>query len=422
MEGGSFTCVCKDGYIGDGLTECTDQNECLLTGDDYPCPSTESGGFCVNTFVHDPNPTTAALQGYKCGCDESKGVIDGLISDVHGPIACLDYNQCLDASLNDCDVHAACIHTPFTFSYMCTCLSGYTGDGKTCELDLPPDDQSETSGPSATPTYPPQCPDTEVEILVSFDDFDDGSGVATGWHNWAVDYTEIESFTTFLGRFDSTTTKFPYKDFAIPTASQRIFVSFDFYEIDSWDGVGNGPDTLGIEIESTTEGATVAANFGGFDYTIQEDTRSGSVGSLEWTVDSTPIAQSPQGFDMRFQDQKHHVVTELGSDLYSDMGDNLKVTIAWTLAGVADESVGIDNVRVVACVDTVPSATPSLAPSASPSAQPSTDKPRNPLGGGGFGVDGGGGGFVVVGNPCDGVDCLICGASTSGLCGCCHPV
>jgi hypothetical protein len=112
------------------------------------------------------------------------------------------------------------------------------------------------------------CPATEVESLVSFDDFDDGSGVAHGWQKWAVDYTKQTKLTTFLGRFDQNS-EFPYKAFDIPLALQRVFVSFDFLEIDSWDGGGtNGPDTFGIKFESEKEGKSVTIDFGAFDYTI----------------------------------------------------------------------------------------------------------------------------------------------------------
>merc|ERR1712136_705181 len=41
-----------------------------------------------------------------------------------------DVNECADATLNNCDVNAACTDT--VGSYTCTCNTGYTGDGFTC--------------------------------------------------------------------------------------------------------------------------------------------------------------------------------------------------------------------------------------------------------------------------------------------------
>jgi hypothetical protein len=235
--------------------------------------------------------------------------------------------------------------------------------------------------PSAAPSYASMCPETEIEHLVSFDDFEDGTGVAHGWQDWAVDYTlKDTAFTTFLGRFNQNS-QFPYKKFDIPLGSQRVFVSFDFLEIDSWDGNGPNEDKLGIKFESETEGELVTLDFGAFHYTIDEATRDGVVDGISWTLTSTPIAESPQGF-LNFTDQKHHVSIEIGSNIYSDKGDVVKATIEWSLMGELDESVGIDNFRVVACEDTVPSSAPSSVPSLAPSSNLSDEPPRTPRGGG----------------------------------------
>jgi hypothetical protein len=126
-------------------------------------------------------------------------------------------------------------------------------------------------------------------------------------------------------------------------ASQPVFVSFDFLKIDSWGGDGtNGPDTLGIKFESEKKGKLATTDFGAFDYTIDESTQEDVGGSISWAVTPTRIAQPAHEF-LSFQDQKHHVSIEIGSDLYSDMGDMLKATIQWTLVGEIDESIGIDT-------------------------------------------------------------------------------
>ena len=42
-----------------------------------------------------------------------------------------DINECLDASLYDCDVNAVCVNT--IGNYTCQCVEGYTGDGAVCD-------------------------------------------------------------------------------------------------------------------------------------------------------------------------------------------------------------------------------------------------------------------------------------------------
>ena len=86
-------CNCLTGYTGDGYSVYTDQDESSFRGDDNPCPSKETGGFCVNTFVHDANPESAGFEGYKCVCHTKKGVVDGPDLNVHGPTTCFDINE-----------------------------------------------------------------------------------------------------------------------------------------------------------------------------------------------------------------------------------------------------------------------------------------------------------------------------------------
>ena len=49
--------------------------------------------------------------------------------DIHANIFyTIDINEC--ASTSDCHAHAICMNT--VGSYVCTCMEGYTGDGKDC--------------------------------------------------------------------------------------------------------------------------------------------------------------------------------------------------------------------------------------------------------------------------------------------------
>ncbi|XP_041357587.1 neurogenic locus Notch protein-like [Gigantopelta aegis] len=98
---GSYTCVCHNGYSGDGKT-CTDVNECT---EQNPC---DMKANCNNT---DGSYTCVCHNGYSG---------DGK--------TCTDVNECTEQ--NPCDLKAECRNTDG--SYTCVCHSGYSGDGKTC--------------------------------------------------------------------------------------------------------------------------------------------------------------------------------------------------------------------------------------------------------------------------------------------------
>ncbi len=114
---GSFSCTaCPPGYAdvnGDG-TVCEDINECLELTDDCDelavCVN-ETGGFTCETC-----PT-----GYE---------------DVNGDgTECVNIDECT-LGTDNCDENASCTDVPGSF--VCECLTGYEGDGVSCErLDGP---------------------------------------------------------------------------------------------------------------------------------------------------------------------------------------------------------------------------------------------------------------------------------------------
>jgi hypothetical protein len=100
---GSFACICRDGFEGDGVT-CTDVDECAggLAG----C---HSNATCTNT------PGT-----FSCTCHAGyRG--DG--------IDCRDIDECAEATAN-CAPTANCSNTPGGFA--CSCKPGFSGNGVTC--------------------------------------------------------------------------------------------------------------------------------------------------------------------------------------------------------------------------------------------------------------------------------------------------
>ncbi|KAM8953515.1 nidogen-1 [Pelodytes ibericus] len=112
-QGNQFTCECSPGFRGDGRV-CYDTDECQ-----------EQQDICGNNAVCNNHPGT-----FRCEC------IDGyqFLSDgkTCAPVD-LPTNHCLTGQHN-CDIaeRARCIYTGGS-SYICACLSGYSGDGRSCE-------------------------------------------------------------------------------------------------------------------------------------------------------------------------------------------------------------------------------------------------------------------------------------------------
>ncbi|XP_041372630.1 adhesion G protein-coupled receptor E2-like [Gigantopelta aegis] len=98
---GSYTCICRDGYTGDGRT-CTNINDCFGQN---PC---DTNAIC--------NITDGS---YMCTCKA------GYSGDGQ---TCNDIDECLVKT--SCGTNANCTNTDG--SYTCTCRDGYTGDGRSC--------------------------------------------------------------------------------------------------------------------------------------------------------------------------------------------------------------------------------------------------------------------------------------------------
>jgi hypothetical protein len=149
-NGLSYTCLCTDGWDGNGFSSCVDRDECV---EDDPCPE---NSVCVNHL-----PTEMK---FSCVCEDN---FVATKTNDHGAEECLQ-DPTLTPSL-----------TP-----------------------------SKSSSPSAIPTTMPSqarslegiCPSTEDPSFIFFQDFEDGR-----WEGWSpsgrVDQgSEVLSF--FLGKYN----------------------------------------------------------------------------------------------------------------------------------------------------------------------------------------------------------------------------
>lgn len=99
---GSFSCACKAGYVGNGVS-CTDENECTAGTDNCHASAT-----CTNS-----------TGSFSCAC------MPGFTGT---GVACADINECTSGTHN-CHAKATCTNTPGSFS--CACKGGLTGNGVT---------------------------------------------------------------------------------------------------------------------------------------------------------------------------------------------------------------------------------------------------------------------------------------------------
>lgn len=173
-------------------------------------------------------------------------------------------------------------------------------------------------------TADPPGPPTQAE------DFEDGD--TTGWTGAAID-SSWPSFTQFLGRFGgSGGTQAVSKVFPLSGSQTSVTVQFDFYEIDSWDGLG-GDEYFAAFIDDTQ----VLQDW--FDRRVTEDPAL-----------AEPVlgdADTNLGFTS-WEDQTYrYTLTVPTTDTELKLGFGARLGPGGTGGGGADESWGIDNVRIV---------------------------------------------------------------------------
>jgi hypothetical protein len=159
---------------------------------------------------------------------------------------------------------------------------------------------------------------------------------------------------------------------AVPPSTSRIFVSFDAYQLGSWDGnhLEFGTDSFGTQFVGERDGRIATVDFGHYNQNDAENTiTTGSANGFSWSI----VSSSIQGGD---GSKRLGVTVSIPSHYFSDKGDNVIMTLTWNFSGIKDEFIGFDNFLAVACIDLVPSTAPSETPSSSLSLAPTREPPR----------------------------------------------
>ena len=163
-----------------------------------------------------------------------------------------------------------------------------------------------------------------------FEDFETGD--TTGWTGASID-NNWPSFTQFLGRFGgSGGNQALSKSFALSGTQSSVTVQFDFYEIDSWDGLGANEYFAGFVNDTR-----LVQDW--FDRTITEDPAL-----------AEPVlgdANTNLGFTS-WEDQTYRYTLTVPTTATSlKLGFGARLGPGGTGGGGADESWGIDNIRIM---------------------------------------------------------------------------
>ncbi|MEM9385757.1 MAG: cadherin domain-containing protein, partial [Pseudomonadota bacterium] len=170
--------------------------------------------------------------------------------------------------------------------------------------------------------------------------FDDG---ASGWSNDATTGEGDSGFGAFLGRFGSADgAEATTKDFGVADDAEFVTVTFDFYEIDSWDAGYWGPDAGMESFLVDVNGERVLEE----SFTHESSSRptdvdrQGGSDGVTYTIDSEESVQ--MGYS-GWADQVHEITITIEAPEEGVMALAFGSTLHQSLR---DESYGIDNIRV----------------------------------------------------------------------------
>lgn len=164
------------------------------------------------------------------------------------------------------------------------------------------------------------------------------SGLTPG--DWGLG--ETISYSTFLGKFASTGTgQGPFKIIPLSGSQDTTTITFDFYEIDSWDTEYFSAYVDDLEIFEQQ-----------FNINVFETGTSGTTGSVTWVRSNLSQFLTNSCCDSRYPDQTHRyalTITNPGAtSVKLGFGNSLD-------EGESNEAVGIDNISVVETVGGTPS-------------------------------------------------------------------
>nr|XP_018672832.1 cartilage intermediate layer protein-like isoform X1 [Ciona intestinalis] len=123
-EVGSYTCTCRDGFVGNGIT-CTVPVCRPVTRPTHGTFSTSDPVWRVGTEV-----TFQCSNGYSLVGSATITCLTGAVWSHRIP-ACHDVDECIDPNI-ECNEQASCSNT--NGGYNCVCNRGYSGDGQVCTL------------------------------------------------------------------------------------------------------------------------------------------------------------------------------------------------------------------------------------------------------------------------------------------------
>ena len=178
------------------------------------------------------------------------------------------------------------------------------------------------------------------------------NGLALGWSNFTSVNSRYRSYLSkFLGPFERA--QQPKKTFVLSPATANVRVTFDFYQIDSWDGGSfpHGPDRFKVFVNS------YLVDLGFFTKEVSDNgVRTGTAvdGGIRWKreyIDSSNINTNVFGESV---DERHKVTIDISERLVEPSGTLTLQFFADVSEGNLNEPAGIDNLRILSCPRNVP--------------------------------------------------------------------